>query len=304
MKKRLFYSTCIIFIFFTIAAADDFSGKYVFKNDNSEVTLTLKSDGKGGYRGSLKGSGNAFNLQGVVQNGQLMGSVGEDEDNIVFQAELRGDDLMMIMVETDDDKNLLPETAQTLIFQRRAEVKQSAAPKNTPADKNKVIINSVVLTEQQVTEIEKKYGIKPRPGKYWYDSVSGLYGVAGYPAYGFMFAGHNFGKLDHNASNGSTGVVVNGRQLPQSEWAVWSYMLGYWIQPGAYWLDHNGNACYQGNPIALVNLFVAAQQNVYRGKGGSGDNFWSTRFGAGNYDSGNQRGYVSVPGHGPIGYGF
>ena len=34
------------------------------------------------------------------------------------------------------------------------------------------------------------------------------------------------------------------------------------------------------------------------------DNFWSSGLGAGNYDSDNQRGYVNVPGHGPVGYGF
>lgn len=119
-----------------------------------------------------------------------------------------------------------------------------------------------------------------------------------------MLPGHTFGALERNASNGQTGVFVNGRELPQNEWAVWSYMIGYWIQPGAYWLDNNGNAGYEGNPTPVINLYAAAQQNAYNGQGGSGDNFWSTRFSAGNSDSNNQRGYVSVPGYGPVGYGF
>ena len=119
-----------------------------------------------------------------------------------------------------------------------------------------------------------------------------------------MLAGHEFGKLNSNASNGDTGVFVNGRELPQLEWAVWSQMLGYVIQPGRYWLDENGNAGYEGNPIPTENLYMAAQRNYYGGSGGGGDNIWSTRFSAGNYDSDNQRGYVSVPGYGPVGYGF
>ncbi len=119
-----------------------------------------------------------------------------------------------------------------------------------------------------------------------------------------MYPGHNFGQLNRKASNGGTRVIVNGRELPQTEWAVWSYILGYWIQQGSYWLDNNGNAGYEGNSVAVVNLFMAARQSAYRGRGGSGDNFWSTRFSAGNFDSGNQRGYVSVPGYGPVGYGF
>jgi hypothetical protein len=167
-----------------------------------------------------------------------------------------------------------------------------------------VIINGVVLSEKQITELKQIYKIKPIPGNYWYDTRSGLYGAVGFPAYGFMLAGHSYGKLETNASNGNTGVFVNGRELPQPEWAVWSQLLGYMIQPGKYWFDHNGNAGYEGNPIPTENLYMAAQRNSYRGSGSGGDNFWSSRFGAGNYDSGNQRGYVSVPGHGPIGYGF
>lgn len=167
-----------------------------------------------------------------------------------------------------------------------------------------VIINDIVLSENQIEELVNMYGIKPLPGKYWYDTKSGLYGVYGNPAYGFMYPGHNFSLLRRDASNGNTGVLVNGRELPQTEWAIWSYILGYWIQPGYYWFDSNGNAGYVGNPVPVVNLFLAAQQNTYQGKGSSGDNFWSSRFSAGNYDPGNQRGYVSVPGYGPVGYGF
>lgn len=43
-----------------------------------------------------------------------MGTGGEDEDNIVFQAELKGDALMMIKAETDDERNLLPNKMHTV----------------------------------------------------------------------------------------------------------------------------------------------------------------------------------------------
>lgn len=182
---------------------------------------------------------------------------------------------------------------------------EEEAQQLTPAESTqaRVLINDVQLSQTQLDEIETTYGVKPQNGEYWYDKVSGLFGVVGHPAFGFMFAGHDYGPLSRDVSNGNTGVSVNGRELPQSEWAVWSQVLGYWIQPGSYWMDHNGNAGYEGDPTPLVNLYAAAMQNAYRGSGG-GDNFWSSRFGAGNYDSGNQRGYVSVPGHGPVGYGF
>jgi hypothetical protein len=92
--------------------------------------------------------------------------------------------------------------------------------------------------------------------------------------------------------------------LPQSEWLVWSYLLGYMIQPGRYWLNANGNAGLEGNQMPLENLYLAVQRNNYQGAGSGGDNFWSTRFSSGNSNAQNTQGYVSVPGHGPVGYGF
>ncbi|MEM8485359.1 MAG: hypothetical protein AAF564_07400 [Bacteroidota bacterium] len=163
-----------------------------------------------------------------------------------------------------------------------------------------VVINGVTLTDAQEQALENLYNVKPLPGEYWYDTNSGLYGVMGHQAYGFMFPGHDFGKLSQYASQGNTRVFVNGRELPQLEWVIWSYMLGYPIQVGNYWLDDKGNAGYVGNPQPVLNLYLIAQKNTY---GDSGDNFWSSRFSAGNHD-GNGRGYVSVPGYGPVGYGF
>jgi hypothetical protein len=167
----------------------------------------------------------------------------------------------------------------------------------------KVIINGSELSSEDLTQLESLYQVKAKAGNYWYDSKSGLYGIVGQAAYGFMYPGHNFGELDHNASNGNTGVIVNGREIPQTEWAVWSQILGYWIQRGSYWMDSKGNAGYEGNPYPVVNLYVAASQNAYSGNSGEGGGFWATRFSAGNSYAGNQTGYVSLPGGGIVGYG-
>jgi len=167
----------------------------------------------------------------------------------------------------------------------------------------KVIINGNELSSEQLAQLENRYKVKAQAGNYWYDSKSGLYGMIGQAAYGFMYPDHNFGELDRSASNGNTGVLVNGRELPQAEWVVWSQVLGYWIQPGSYWFDSNGNAGYVGNPTPVVNLYTAASQNAYQGNSAEGGGFWSTRFSAGNSYAGNQTGYVSLPGGGIVGYG-
>jgi hypothetical protein len=303
MRRNFVIISVILFILDQNAISQDFIGSFQVKTEQGTITLIVQGGDKDTYTGTLTGNGNIFHLQGKKQGVSLTGTVGDELDGLRFQADLQGNHLSFTMFESNDQDNPLPGTAQTFIFQRILEM-QEGSTETISAKNGTVIINDVKLSNRQLKELENTYGIKPQPGNYWYDVKSGLYGVVGYPSYGFMFPDHNFGQLNRNASNGNSGIIVNGRELPQSEWTIWSYMLGYWIQAGSYWLDHNGNAGYEGSSVALVNLFVAAQQNAYRGKGGSGDNFWSSRFSAGNYDSGNQRGYVSVPGYGPVGYGF
>lgn len=162
-------------------------------------------------------------------------------------------------------------------------------------------VNDLELTSSELEQLQSTYGVTPSPGYYWYDPRSGVYGAAGQAGVGFMMPGHEFGALDPECSDGNTGVFVNGRNLPNLEWMLWSRILGAAIHPGRYWLDANGDAGLESNPMPLVNFVQAAAASA---GGTGGDNIWSSRFGAGNYDQGGARGYVSVPGHGPIGYGF
>jgi hypothetical protein len=161
-------------------------------------------------------------------------------------------------------------------------------------------VNDHELGSDEIEQLQATYGVPPTPGRYWYDRRSGLYGVAGQAGMGFMLPGHEFGELDRSCSAGNTGVLVNGRELPNLEWMLWSQILGAAIHPGGYWLDANGDAGIEGNPMPLVNFVQAAAASAGMGS----NNIWSSRLGAGNYDQGGKRGYVSVPGHGPIGYGF
>ena len=130
--------------------------------------------------------------------------------------------------------------------------------------KSDVIINGRNLSTKQVKALTAQYGVEPLPGEYWYDATSGLYGAVGHQAFGFMLPGHDLGDISRDASSGDTYVLVNGRELPYAEWLIWSYMLGNPIQPGAYWLDAEGNAGSIGSTHPQVNLFVLAQkQRLY-----------------------------------------
>jgi hypothetical protein len=90
---------------------------------------------------------------------------------------------------------------------------QLAAAEDQAKPEPEVRINGTVFTPELMQEFEAFYGVKPVPGDYWYDARSGLYGAMGQQAAGMMMPGHTLGEMPENASNGNTGVFMNGRNL-------------------------------------------------------------------------------------------
>jgi len=289
------------------AVAASLSGEYWADDEGERIVLRLEERAGAQISGILQGEGSRYPLQGERRGSGFIGAVQVNGLWIRVSGQLENNQLYFTLGEPGYEED-------TLLFRRGSDTVASPSTQEQVISPGQVIVNGTALDQQQLAMLQHTYNVIPRPGNYWYDARSGLYGVVGYPAWGFMLPGHKLGRLQSNVSNGTSGVFINGRQLPQSEWVVWSQMLGYLIQPGRYWLDSNGNAGYEGNSVAVVNLYQAARQNAYRGgagagagaggSGGGSDNFWSSRFSAGNSDRGNTRGYVSVPGYGPVGYGF
>ena len=170
-----------------------------------------------------------------------------------------------------------------------------------PAVDVSIAINGRALTAAEIQALTNQYGTVS-PGNYWYDDRSGLYGPMGGPTLGAIAAGYNFGSLDPNASHGDTNVFINGREITQAEVVFLSRYLGQ-VEPGPYWLNANGDFGVSGSGAPLGNLYASSASVASNGASG-GDNFWSTNFSAGNYNADNTQGYVSVPGEGPVGYGF
>jgi hypothetical protein len=117
-----------------------------------------------------------------------------------------------------------------------------------------VYVNGTKLSAAAVEEIEKRLGIRAKPGRYWYDTRSGLVGPEGQGATGAVPAGLRYGgRLKTDASGGKSGVFINGRQLTGSEVTYLRALLKTPIRPARYWLDANGDAGEEGKP-AIVNL--------------------------------------------------
>ncbi len=130
-----------------------------------------------------------------------------------------------------------------------------------------VRINHAELDQRTVSALQSQLGTAIAPGDYWYDGLSGLYGVMGGPGLGFTVPGLELGApLPANASGGGTSVFVNGRELHPMDVAALMPLVGP-VMPGRYWLRYDGFYGVEGGP-ALGNLMVLAQQRA----GGGGYN--------------------------------
>jgi hypothetical protein len=163
-----------------------------------------------------------------------------------------------------------------------------AAP---PPEHTGVFINRRELTRQQVVALQMTYHYAAVPGRYWYDPVSGAWGLDGHEAVGFLMPGHNFGPMPGDASHGSTGVYINGREINLIEALRVRQTFGA-VYRGRWWLDgKTGYFGVEGNPVPVGDL-VAMLRSRQNARGG--DAFRCSVTSCGN-DNG-QSGYVSVNG--------
>ncbi len=133
----------------------------------------------------------------------------------------------------------------------------------SPAPQSGVYVNGRQLSMQELQQHQAIYNAPVQPGRYWYDPTSGLYGYWGREAIGYIRTGHGYGNVPANASNGNTGIFLNGRQINAAELVQWQALFRQVIQPGRYWLDGNtGNVGVEGNPQPTGNVRAAIQASL------------------------------------------
>lgn len=129
-----------------------------------------------------------------------------------------------------------------------------------------VICNGQRLPDETVRTLEQAYRVRVRPGVYWYDRMTGAWGFWGGPVAGVIMPGLNLGgPLAENASNGHTGIFINGRQLhAQDVWMLRQIMIPL---PGHYWMNAAGTFGAVGGP-AISNIYWLANAASQR-RGGN-----------------------------------
>jgi hypothetical protein len=140
-----------------------------------------------------------------------------------------------------------------------------------------VRINGVRLSDEQVEALERRYRTHVQDAGYWYDRLSGAWGVEGGPTLGFIQAGVDLGgSLRADASNGDSGVFINGRELHRLDVLGLQQLGPVW--PGRYWVDAQGNVGFEGG-MMIGNLWVLAQHRLATGTQGGGP--WAVYAGGG-----------------------
>jgi hypothetical protein len=132
------------------------------------------------------------------------------------------------------------------------------------AQQRQVVVNRVRISDQDLRAFEQRWHTSVRDGNYWYDRVSGAWGLEGGPTAGWIAPGLGLGgPLRADASSGNTGVFINGRELHLLD--VQALMQIVQVQRGSWWVDAQGNFGPEGGPV-WGNLVAMAQQ---RGRGKS-----------------------------------
>jgi hypothetical protein len=161
-----------------------------------------------------------------------------------------------------------------------------------------VFVNGVEVQADYLQLLEQYYQTKVQRGRYWYDPYCGLWGMEGGPALGVMLPNLQFGgPMKSDASNGKTGIFINGRQINATERVQWEQLVGR-ITPDRYLLDAYGNVMTESGVYQLNLLQVAAASQQapaagYNDQGayhdGSGNTFyrnWYTDTGSGSSSDG------------------
>ena len=269
-------SILLVFLFLmlpTIAlSVHDYTGTYISAPEFGPVTVVLKQDVTGQIQGTITGDGMKLRIKGALMPPAINGTVFGQGMKMNFMAQLQGSQLLFKVIELDEYGNPDYDAAETMILQRQ-EYSTSPAPV-PPADKSRaasdrtVVINGTRLSNEQVNSLEQAYRVKIQEGAYWYDKTCGAWGLQGGPTAGFILPNLDLGgPLRADASNGTTGVFVNGRQLHTYDVLALQQLLGP-VALGRYWLDAQGNVGIEGGPT-LFNIVRIANTAPRRGGAGS-----------------------------------
>ncbi|KAK1626167.1 hypothetical protein QYE76_000482 [Lolium multiflorum] len=124
--------------------------------------------------------------------------------------------------------------------------RQCAANQLRPED---VYVNGARLVPEELAALQgcPCPPARLRPGFYWYDKVSGFWGKEGHKPHCIISPNLSVGgNLDEKASNGNTGILVNGREITKSELQMLKLAGVQCAGKPHFWLNADGTYQEEG----------------------------------------------------------
>ena len=252
MKVRLLECFLLCMTGIACAGSSPFVGIY----EGEDVVLSIEEGTGVPYSGVISMLGESIDFTCREEGGALACTMILDEESMPFQLTLNDSTLMLT---ADGESQMLIRRSQT------AARPGKGGSRTMPADEGAILrVNGVVIEAERVRRFEQESRMQLPRGDFWYDKVSGAWGIDGGPTLGFTLPGMDLGgPLKADASRGNTGVFINGRQLHMQD-VMGLQSLGVPVQQGRWWVDYQGNFGIEGSPMAIGNLFQFS-----RGRGGA-----------------------------------
>ena len=239
--------------------AQDYGGQYAVEGPDGGMSMTLQSNPDGTISGQLVYGSYTYVVSGLIAQGGISGTVSGSDGTMAFGAALQNDQLVFQLYGVNAYGQPDYSTAQTLAFSRVETEDSPHSLSESPTGVRKVRINGIDLSTDDIQALEKRYKTTLPEGRFWYDKISGAWGIENGPTIGFVMSGLEVsGPMPPNISGTGTNIFINGREIhPQDQLALHA-LLGV-TYPGRYWLDASGNLGIEGGAV-LVNLAAAANQ--------------------------------------------
>src|SRR5262249_11348332 len=273
MRHRSIASSLLLVAF--AAHGADLTGRFV-SEENPLVTLQLQQRPDGSVPGSYVGPSGLLALSARQSGKELRGTMRAEDGTFEIRLRPEGDRVLLRLMSepesmqhpfrraeqrADEGVTAITTASGTVFIEKGSREPTTPPPSPAAPTERVVIVNGKRLSAAQLEQIERTYGVNILSADYWYDRMTGAWGIKGGPTRGFVRANLDLGggRLAADASGGGTQVFINGRELHPADVAyIQKCLYPMPVQRGRYWVVADGTGGYEGAPptfnlVALCN---------------------------------------------------
>jgi hypothetical protein len=133
MLRTALHLTAGFVLLATPLTGQNYTGTYAATNDQGgQTVMTLRQGNSGQLTGTISGNGTTLQIEGVLEDGSVVGAMTGPQGGLWFEAELDEGDLYVTLVEPDANGQPNYSTASTIILSRASAAAQGAAAGANP----------------------------------------------------------------------------------------------------------------------------------------------------------------------------